>query len=708
MPSRPAQGPNTRRPLAKCRAPVESKPAIDPAMGDSGQPLPPCPHCRAAHPEELLVCPNTNRLLPLEGRVLDNRFRFISKLGEGGMSTVWMAENFRVRKRVAIKLMHPEFARNPRTLHRFQNEATAAGRIGNPHICDILDLGESPLGPYIVMEMLQGQSFGELLEDQKRIDPPLAVLIVCEALKGLVAAHAVGIIHRDLKPENMFLHEPEPGRMLVKLMDFGISKFTEDPGGGRTGANVVMGTPEYMSPEQAAGAANVDARTDIWAMGVMLYRAFTGIEPFRGNTMAALLLALSTEDHEPIHQYLPQLNPGLIAVVDRCLAKDPQYRYATAQDLYNALEPFQQVVAAGERPQAPVRTGNTMAIMLDQVPRPVSDAQRPTVQTQPGQNQPAQTGMGGSAPGTHAATSSPMTFRTTGASGSAAQPQQPNGAGTRSSELAPPSTGPGQSWSMGVRTFSEEESRPYTPTKQRRERGVGWVVGMVVLGVGVVALLGGGAFLAWNSGLFAASEGGATGADPDAGDTAVLAVAEAGSETGAETGDSAGTETSAGSETGGGETASGTETGEATTDAGETASNDTGASSQTGGAAGDGGDDGDDDSGGNDKPKPIEYGNLIRQGGLYTHKSRGPNGTWKSAQDYCRGLKRKKRHGLTRWRLATTKELKSFASTEVDRLLYWTSEKDGSTAKAVTIMNGRVSQRETSDPAPRAFCVSRK
>jgi tRNA A-37 threonylcarbamoyl transferase component Bud32 len=254
-------------------------------MGEPG-PLPPCPHCRAQHPEELLLCPTTNRLLPLEGRVLDHRFRFIKQLGEGGMSTVWMAENFRVRKRVAIKVMHPEFARNPRTLHRFQNEATAAGRIGNPHICDILDLGESPLGPYIVMEMLQGQSLGELLDDQGRIDPPLAVLIICEALTGLAAAHAVGIIHRDLKPENVFLHEPAPGRMLVKLMDFGISKFTEETGGGRTGANVVMGTPEYMSPEQAAGAANVDARTDIWAMGVMLYRALTGVEPFRRGPRA--------------------------------------------------------------------------------------------------------------------------------------------------------------------------------------------------------------------------------------------------------------------------------------------------------------------------------------------------------------------------------------------------------------------------------------
>jgi serine/threonine-protein kinase len=259
-----------------------------------------CPRCGGAHPPDVLICPKTRESLPLTGRVLDGKFHVLGKIGEGGMSTVWRAEHMRVAKLVAIKVMHPEYARNPRTLARFRKEATSAGRIGNAHICDILDFGESDLGPYIVMELLRGQSFGGLLEKNPRIDPGFAVAIIRQALAGLSAAHRVGIIHRDLKPDNIFLHEPEAGRLLVKLTDFGISKFTEETGEGRTGANVLMGTPEYMSPEQAEGAANVDVRTDVWAMGVILYRAITGVDPFAGPTLAATLLALTQKDPPPM------------------------------------------------------------------------------------------------------------------------------------------------------------------------------------------------------------------------------------------------------------------------------------------------------------------------------------------------------------------------------------------------------------------------
>jgi serine/threonine protein kinase len=186
----------------------------------------PCPHCEEIHPEDVLLCPRYGEPLQLQGRLLDRKFRFMHLLGEGGMGAVWRAENVLVRKSVAIKLMHGQYARDERTMERFRNEATAAGRIGNDHICDILDLGRSQLGPYIVMELMQGRSLAELIEPG-RIDPGLAVLIVRQALVGLEAAHRANIIHRDLKPENLFLHEPAPGRLMVKLMDFGISKFVE-------------------------------------------------------------------------------------------------------------------------------------------------------------------------------------------------------------------------------------------------------------------------------------------------------------------------------------------------------------------------------------------------------------------------------------------------------------------------------------------------
>ncbi|HLT38179.1 MAG TPA: serine/threonine-protein kinase, partial [Enhygromyxa sp.] len=554
-------------------------------MSDPGQPLPPCPHCRTAHPEELLLCPNTNRPLALEGRMLDGRFRFMRKLGEGGMSTVWMAENVRVRKRVAIKLMHPEYARNPKTLVRFQNEATAAGRIGNPHICDILDFGESPLGPYMVMEMLRGQSFAELLEDQGRIDPPLAVLIICEALKGLIAAHAAGIIHRDLKPENVFLHEPEPGRMLVKLMDFGISKFTEDAGGGRTAANVVMGTPEYMSPEQAAGAANVDARTDIWAMGVMLYRAISGTEPFHGKTMAALLLALSADQHAPLASFVPNLPPGLIEVVDRCLNKDPQYRFGSAAELYAALAPYQQTVAEGERPQAPNRTGKTAPPGAMPTGFETLTPGRGTVDVT------APTGPVATVPPAALVAASAQTLVThrqpPGASFEQLPPPRsiddsptgsnPNGAGTWSSELNPNLAGADQSWSMGQRTFNDDE-RPH----RRRSGGRGWV-GWVI-GLGVLALIGGGVGVAWSLGAFEGKH--VAGTDSGGDETGVVAADSSdatpdlpsGGETGASA-STAGGETGASAEGGGADSGA---TGGATGDSG-------GSAGDSGGSAGDSG-----------------------------------------------------------------------------------------------------------------------
>ncbi|MCA9579949.1 MAG: serine/threonine protein kinase, partial [Myxococcales bacterium] len=199
-----------------------------------------------------------------------------------------------------IKLMHPEFAANPNILDRFKKEATAAGRIGSVHICDIYDLGRSTIGPYIVMEMMVGQPLDVLIKRQGQVDPGLAVLVIRQALEGLAAAHGAGIVHRDLKPDNIFLNEPEPGRLLVKLMDFGISKFSEGAGSeGRTGVGVLMGTPEYMSPEQAEGAANVDVRTDVWAIGAILYQALSGRQPFTGATMAQTLVALSTREPTP-------------------------------------------------------------------------------------------------------------------------------------------------------------------------------------------------------------------------------------------------------------------------------------------------------------------------------------------------------------------------------------------------------------------------
>jgi len=305
--------------------------------------LPPCPHCGQQHAEDVLLCPTAEKLMPLSGRVLDGKFRFVKQLGEGGMGAVWKAENVLVKKTVAIKLMHVQFSKDEGVLSRFRNEATAAGRIGSKHICDILDLGRSQLGPYIVMEMLQGADFAQFMQQRSPVDPGTVVMVMRQALEGLQAAHAAGIVHRDLKPENIFLHEPEPGQLLVKLMDFGISKFTEGEMAGKTGMGVLMGTPEYMSPEQTEGAAQADHRTDIWAMGVILYWALAGRNPFMGATMASTLINVTTREPTPITQAVPGIDPGLAAVVERCIKKNPAERFDSSAEMSAALEPFENL-----------------------------------------------------------------------------------------------------------------------------------------------------------------------------------------------------------------------------------------------------------------------------------------------------------------------------------------------------------------------------
>lgn len=302
--------------------------------------LEPCPFCGAEHDEACLRCPKTDIVLPLTGRLLAGKFRFETELGRGGMGAVWKARNIHVDREVALKLILPEVPRNPDMVARFQNEARVAARIGHPGICDILDFEQTALGPVIVMELLRGENFAQRIAREGPLAVPVAVGLVRQALGALEAAHRAGIIHRDLKPENLFIHQAEAGPAIVKLMDFGISKFI-DRAGVATGNGVIMGTPEYMAPEQVSGAANVDARTDIWAIGAVLYKALTGVEPFRGQGAVAVLLAITGDDPEPVESHVRTLPAGLAGVIYRCLAKRPDDRYQSARALSEALLAFE-------------------------------------------------------------------------------------------------------------------------------------------------------------------------------------------------------------------------------------------------------------------------------------------------------------------------------------------------------------------------------
>lgn len=275
--------------------------------------------------------------LPLRGRVLSGKFRFVRKLGKGGMASVWLAVNTAVDREVAIKVIRPEVLKNEDLVARFRSEAKAAGRIEHPHVCEILDFGVGPIGPYIVMERLQGKNLAQLIRERGSLPPQEAIELVQQALLGLDAAHAEGIVHRDLKPENVFLHEPKVGPPIVKLMDFGVAKFTDGSAEITTEHGALLGTPEYMAPEQFQGADQAEIRTDLWAVGAIIFRALTGKHAFKGPTVAATLLLVSHEEPVPIRAIKPEVPQALVEVVARCLSKTIEGRYASVGDLQAAL-----------------------------------------------------------------------------------------------------------------------------------------------------------------------------------------------------------------------------------------------------------------------------------------------------------------------------------------------------------------------------------
>jgi len=291
------------------------------------------------YPAAQLQCPTDGTVLPLEGRLLGGKFQLDHRVGDGGMASVWQATNTLVHRSVAIKLMHTRYAGDAELLTRFRNEASAAGRIGSPYICDVLDFGESAIGPFIVMELLEGCSLADLIQAHRRLDPGLAVWILRQALEGLEAAHRVGIVHRDLKPENIFLCRAIRGQWLVKLMDFGISKFAH---AAQTEAGVTMGTPHYMAPEQIQRAATVDARADLWSIGVILHEAITGVQLFARDNLADGLAALRGYDPPSIQHYVPGAPAGLAEIVARCLQREPARRFSSASLLSHALRPFER------------------------------------------------------------------------------------------------------------------------------------------------------------------------------------------------------------------------------------------------------------------------------------------------------------------------------------------------------------------------------
>ncbi len=301
------------------------------------------------------------------GMVLQERYRIVRRLGGGGMGAVYEGEHLLIGKRVAIKILHAQFAQDAEMVTRFVREAKAATAIGHPNIVEVNDMGQLPdKTAYMVLEYLDGRDFATDIRDQGPQPLGNVVHIVSQVCDALSAAHAKGIIHRDLKPENIFLVERGGDPNFAKVVDFGISKITDSADEHvltRTGN--AIGTPYFMAPEQCQGKKDLDARADIYALGVILFQALTRQYPFADESYPMLVVKICTERPPPLAEYRTDLPPQLEAIMQRMLAKLPQNRFENCAQVRAALEPFRhlndQPIIVSNAPSTAARAPSVLA-----------------------------------------------------------------------------------------------------------------------------------------------------------------------------------------------------------------------------------------------------------------------------------------------------------------------------------------------------------
>jgi len=285
-----------------------------------------------------------------KGQVVAGRFRLVDQIGRGGMGSVWTANHLTLKVDVAVKFMDGAFnVGDESMLKRFQKEATAAASIASPYVVTILDYGKDESGrPYLAMELLKGEELEQRLEREGPLPLPLMKKVIVETCRGLTAAHAAGVIHRDLKPENVFLCS-EPHRadesgafteVSVKLLDFGIARADRELSGtgNLTITGQLLGTPMYMSPEQALGRKDVDGRSDLYSLGVVAYKCLTGQPPYEeSETVGEIIVSITTKEPRDPTSLRKDLPPAVVAWMKKALHKDRDQRFQTAKDMADAF-----------------------------------------------------------------------------------------------------------------------------------------------------------------------------------------------------------------------------------------------------------------------------------------------------------------------------------------------------------------------------------
>ena len=309
--------------------------------------------------------------------VIGGKYRITELIGQGGMGTVFEAVHTGTGSRVAIKLIVSSDIKEE-IFVRFQREARAAGTIDSQHIVRVFDMGtdERSGSPYMVMERLFGEDVSQLMRRVGPLSPNVAVTLAAQSALGLAKAHASGVVHRDIKPANLFLHDGGDSReIVVKILDFGIAKVLMDAmqkseEGGLTRTGSMLGSPHYMSPEQAQGLRSIDHRSDIWSLGVVLYKMLSGQTPHAHlQTLGQVILAICSHRTRPIEDLAPWVPPEVARIVERCLQPDPNLRFQTANDLFAALQSVGQGLPALRRAEiVPLDESQRMRILPQPVP----------------------------------------------------------------------------------------------------------------------------------------------------------------------------------------------------------------------------------------------------------------------------------------------------------------------------------------------------